>query len=89
MVAMKLVFFVCAGFYVVYGVRYIFPGIDWTEGKDKEIDEAVKEFITLYVLGSADFIVVMYDKMCEMDKTADFIVDGKGYNGKYMLNDDK
>ena len=86
-ISMKLVLFVAAGFYVVYGVRYIFPGINWTEGKQEDVDEAVKEFITLYVLGSADYIVKLYEKVCDMDKTADLIVDKKRYNDKYILNE--
>lgn len=31
-----------AGAYIVWGIRYIFPGVDWTGGTDPEIDGAIK-----------------------------------------------
>lgn len=71
----KLVLTVAAGLYIIWGTRYIFPGINWTEGEEPEIDNAIKEFIILYIIGSADFVVKLYEKVCDLDKTADLKYD--------------
>ena len=67
----KLILFFIACFYVVYGVRFIFPRINWTGGKDEKLDKTIREFIVLYIIGSADFVVLLYEKLCDLDKTAD------------------
>ena len=31
-----------AGSYIVWGIRYIFPGVNWTGGTDPDLDGAIK-----------------------------------------------
>ena len=40
------------------GEHYFFRGM---------LDEAIKELMILYIIGSADFVVKLYEKLCDMD----------------------
>lgn len=71
----KIILSVAAGFYIVFGIRYIFPGINWTNGRNEDLDESIKEFIILFIIASADYIVKVYEKVCDLDKTADLVLD--------------
>lgn len=70
----KLGLVAATGIYVVWGIRYIFPGISWTNGKDENLDEGIKEFMILYVVASADFLIKLYEALCDLDKTSDLQV---------------
>ena len=70
-----------ACFYVVYGVRYIFPGVKFTGGKDSDFDDKMREFMILFLIGSADFVVMLYEKLCDLDKTAELKIADRDCSG--------
>ena len=62
------------GVYAIWGIYFIFPGIKWTEGKDPDLDESIKEFVIFYVIASAEFFIKLLENVCQIDKTADLEV---------------
>lgn len=66
---------IAVGVYAIWGIYFIFPGVEWTNGQDPKLDSSVKEFVIFYVIASAQFLVKILQNICEVDKTADLYLD--------------
>ena len=84
----KIILFASASFYVAHGMRYLYPGVDWsTDDDDDDLNDAIKEVMIVYIIGSADFVVKLYEKICDLDKSAEVKLEGKLWGNTYFLNE--
>ena len=42
----------------------------------------------LYIIGSADFVVKLYEKLCDLDQTAELKIEDNRCNRIFILNED-
>ena len=77
LVLYKVSLCISVAIYAIWGLYFIFPGIEWTQGANPGVDQQVKEFIIFYVLASAGFITKLFESVCAVDKAGKLYVDDR------------